>query len=39
LADVENTARRKVWTIKWFGKIILDMDSTVRGVCGSQQGT
>ena len=32
LADVEDVARRKVWTKKWFGKITLDMDSTVRGV-------
>ena len=23
---------------KWFGKITLDMDSTVRGVYGSQEG-
>jgi hypothetical protein len=38
LADVENAARRKVWTKKWFGKITLDMDSTVRGVYGSQEG-
>ena len=38
LADVENMARRKVWTKKWFGNITLDMDSTVRGVYGSQEG-
>ena len=38
LADVENMARRKVWSKKWFGKITLDMDSTVRGVYGSQEG-
>ena len=38
LADVENRARQKVWSKKWFGKITLDMDSTVRGVYGSQEG-
>ena len=38
LAQAENIARRKVWGKKWFGKIILDMDSTVRGVFGQQQG-
>ncbi|MCD6307079.1 MAG: IS1380 family transposase [Deltaproteobacteria bacterium] len=38
LAEVENAARRKVWSKKWFGKITLDMDSTVRGVYGSQEG-
>lgn len=37
-SDVEAMARRKVWTKKFFGKITLDMDSTVRGVFGSQQG-
>jgi hypothetical protein len=38
LAEVENAARRKVWSKKWFGKITLGMDSTVRGVYGSQEG-
>ncbi len=38
LAQAENIARRKVWGKKWFGKITLDMDSTVRGVSGQQQG-
>ncbi len=38
LAEVEHAARRKVWSKKWFGKITLDMDSTVRGVFGSQEG-
>jgi len=37
LAEVENEARRKVWPKKWFGKITLDMDSTVHGVYGSQE--
>ena len=31
-------SRRKVWSKKFFGKITLDMDSTVRGVFGSQEG-
>jgi hypothetical protein len=38
LSDVESRARSKVWSKKWFGKITLDMDSTVRGVYGSQEG-
>lgn len=38
LAEVEDTARRKVWGKKWFGKVTLDLDSTVRGVYGSQEG-
>lgn len=38
LSDVEAEARNKVWSKKWFGKITLDMDSTVRGVYGHQQG-
>lgn len=38
LSDVEAMARSKVWSKKFFGKITLDMDSTVRGVYGSQEG-
>lgn len=38
LSEVESRARTKVWSKKWFGKITLDMDSTVRGVYGSQEG-
>ena len=38
LSDVESIVRKKVWSKKWFGKITLDMDSTVRGVYGNQQG-
>ena len=38
LAEVEGAARGKVWDKKWFGKVTLDMDSTVRGVYGSQEG-
>ena len=38
LSAVEDRARKKVWSKKWFGRITLDVDSTVRGVYGSQQG-
>lgn len=38
LSEVEALARKKVWSKKWFGRITLDMDSTVRGVNGSQEG-
>ena len=38
LAQAENIVRRKVWGKKWFGKVTLDMESTVRGVFGQQQG-
>jgi hypothetical protein len=38
LSDVESTIRKKVWSKKWLGKITLDMDSTVKGVYGNQQG-
>ncbi|MGB5156228.1 MAG: IS1380 family transposase [Desulfobacterales bacterium] len=38
LSDVESTIRKKVWSKKWFPQITLDMDSTVRGVYGNQQG-
>jgi hypothetical protein len=38
LSEVEAKARKKVWARKWFGRITLDLDSTVRGVNGSQQG-
>lgn len=38
LGEVENVVRRKVWGCKWFCKVTLDMDSTVRGVFGNQQG-
>lgn len=39
LSDAESVVRDKVWGKKWFGKITLDMDSTVRGVYGNQEGT
>ncbi len=38
LSDTEVIARRKIWSKKFFGKITLDMDSTIRGVYGSQEG-
>jgi hypothetical protein len=38
LSDVEAMARNKVWSKKFLGKITLDMDSTVRGVYGRQEG-
>lgn len=38
LSDVESAIRKKVWSKKWFGKITLDMDSTVKGVYGNQEG-
>lgn len=38
LSEVEDGARRKVWSRRWFGRVTLDLDSTVKGVYGSQQG-
>lgn len=38
LSDAESVVRNKVWGKKWFGKITLDMDSSVRGVYGTQEG-
>ena len=38
LSEAESHARKKVWGKKWFGKVTLDMDSTVRGVFGNQEG-
>jgi len=38
LSEVEAQTRAKVWSTKWFGRITLDLDSTVKGVYGSQQG-
>jgi hypothetical protein len=35
---VETVARKKVWDKKWFGRVTLDLDSTVIGVNGSQEG-
>jgi len=38
LAEVEDIVRRKVWSKKYFGKVTLELDSTVRPVFGSQEG-
>ncbi len=38
LSDAESVARNKVWSKKWFGRVTLDMDSSVRGVYGKQEG-
>lgn len=38
LSDAESVARNKAWGKKWFGKVTLDMDSSVRGVYGKQEG-
>jgi len=38
LSDAESVARNKVWTQKWFERVTLDMDSSVRGVYGKQEG-
>lgn len=39
LSIAESVARNKIWNKKWFGRITLDMDSSVRGVYGKQEGT
>jgi hypothetical protein len=39
LHEVETLTREKVWSKKWFGRATLDLDSTVIGVYGSQEGT
>jgi len=39
LSDAESVVRNKVWGKKWFGRITLNMDSTVRGVFGTQEGS
>jgi hypothetical protein len=38
LSEVETEARKKVWSKKWFGRATLDMDSSVKGVFGNQEG-
>jgi len=38
LSEAEDEARRKVWSKKWVGRVTLDLDSSVRGVYGSQEG-
>jgi hypothetical protein len=39
LHEVETITRQKVWDKKWFGRVSLDLDSTVIGVHGSQEGS
>ncbi len=38
LAEAEAEARKKVWDKRWFGRITLDVDSTVETVYGKQEG-
>ena len=38
LSEVEDLIRRLVWKKKWFGRITIDLDSSVRGVFGTQEG-
>lgn len=38
LSKVEETIRRKVWNKKWFGRVTLDLDSSVKTVYGNQEG-
>jgi len=38
LHEAETIIRPKVWSKKWFGRVTLDLDSTVIGVNGSQEG-
>lgn len=37
-SKVEEQVRKRVWGRKWLGKVTLDMDSSVRGVYGNQEG-
>ena len=38
IADLNQNLRQKVWDRKWLGRIILDLDSTVKTVYGHQEG-
>ena len=38
LSEAEAEARKRAWSKKWFPRITLDMDSTVIGVTGFQEG-
>jgi len=38
LAEVENVVRRQVWRQKWRGRVTLELDSSVSGIYGSQEG-
>ena len=37
-SEAETSLRKQVWSKKWYGKVTLDMDSTVQGVYGAQEG-
>jgi len=38
LSEAEAEVRKRIWSKRWFSRITLDMDSTVIGVSGSQEG-
>jgi len=38
LAEVDRNARQKVWGRKWFPRLTLEFDSSVKGVFGHQEG-
>jgi len=38
LHEAETIIRQKVWSKKWLCRVTLDLDSTVIGVNGSQEG-
>ncbi len=38
LSNAEAQIRKKVWGKKWFGRVTMDMDSSVKGVYGNQEG-
>ena len=38
LSNAEDNVREKIWSKKWFGRLTLDLDSSVKGVYGSQEG-
>ncbi len=38
LSEVEDIVRRKIWKNKWFGRVTLEFDSSVKGVFGSREG-
>ena len=38
IPELNQNLRQKVWKRKWFGKVTLDLDSTVRTVYGHQEG-
>jgi len=38
LVSIIDNFRRKVWDVRWLGKVILDLDSTVKTKYGDQEG-